>query len=413
MQPSRLARRLNLSDAIFLGLGSMIGAGIFAVAGPAAQAAGSGLLLALIIAGFLAFCNATSMAQLSRIYPESGGTYVYGRKQLSPFWGFLAGWGFIIGKIASCSAMALTFSYYTFPEHPKITALILVLIITFINYLGVKKTAHATKVLATIVITILFILVVALLWQQNPQVGRLTGWFKHAGLQGVLEASGLMFFAFAGYARIATLGEEVIDPQKNIPKAILYALSFTIFLYFLIIGTTLLTLPIEKVMSSKAPLVTALEGSSFYFLKPIIRIGAAIASMSVLLSLVAGISRTVFAMASNKDLPRFLNAVHPHYKVPHHAELTVGLIISILVLIADLRLAIGFSSCAILTYYAIANLSALKISYDQRLYPSFFTYCGLFTCLILIINLPRQSLFGGVMLFVLGSLFYFLRRRFC
>ena len=113
--PTRLARRLTLGDAVVVGLGAMIGAGVFAAIGPAADAAGGGLLLGLGIAAIVAYCNATSSARLAAVYPASGGTYVYGRARLGPFWGFLAGWGFVVGKTASCAAMALTFGAYAAP----------------------------------------------------------------------------------------------------------------------------------------------------------------------------------------------------------------------------------------------------------------------------------------------------------
>lgn len=412
MTKTRLARKLSLSDAVILGLGSMIGAGIFAATGPAAQAAGSGLLIAIAIAAMAAYFNATSMAQLASLYPESGGTYVYGRKQLGPFWGFLAGWGFVIGKTASCTAMALTFSYYAFPELAKPVAIATVLTITFINYLGVKKTALATKILVTLVLFTLFTIVLSSLLGGDPQPKRLYQWINYGGIMGVLEAAGLMFFAFAGYARVATLGEEVINPKETLPKAILYALGLTILIYFLVIGTTLLVLPLTDIIQSHAPLALAVERSRFSFFAPLVRFGAAIASFGVLLSLLAGISRTIFAMASNSDLPKILSAVHPKHKVPHIAELLVGFIVALLVGFADLRIAIGFSSFAILIYYAIANLSALKLSKENRLYPRFFALSGFLICTILALNLPFASIMGGGVLFILGSIVYLVRRLF-
>src|SRR3989338_732403 len=160
-EPSRLARRLHTADAVIIGLGSMVGAGIFAAAGPAADAAGSGLLIGVVIAGGLSYLNATTMAQLAAVYPESGGTYVYGRERLGPFWGFLAGWGFVIGKLASCTAMALTFAFYAAPSYSRPIAVGSVLLMTLVNYMGVRKTAFATKVLVAIVLASLFIVVSA------------------------------------------------------------------------------------------------------------------------------------------------------------------------------------------------------------------------------------------------------------
>lgn len=408
---SRLSRRLNLTDAIILGLGSMIGAGIFAAAGPAAASAGTGLLIGVVLAGCVAFFNATTMAQLAAVYPESGGTYVYGRKRLGLIWGFLAGWGFVIGKIASCTAMALTFSHYAYPEYARPLAVTAVLTFAFINYLGVKKTAFATKVLVTIVLVSLSIVAFSALAGGGADPARLTGWMDHGGIPGILQSAGLMFFAFAGYARLATLGEEVMEPQKTIPKAIILALSITLGIYLLIIGTAVLTVDIEKLANAKAPLVLAVESGKFSSLSPIVRIGACFASLGVLLSLMAGISRTLFSMASNRELPKFLSAVHPKHKIPHKAELTVGLVVAAIVSISDIRSAIGFSSFAILIYYAIANAAAWTLPREQRLWPKWLSLMGLIFCLTISLSLPRSSIIGGLVLFGLGVIVYYLTQK--
>ncbi len=409
--PSRLSRRLNTSDAVILGLGSMIGAGIFAAAGPAAAAAGTGLLLAVVLAGSVAFLNASTMAQLAAVYPESGGTYVYGRKRLGPLWGFLAGWGFVLGKLASCTAMALTFAYYAAPEYARHLAVTAVLLLTMINYKGVKKTALATRILVTLVLSALGLVALAALGGGSVDFGRLQGWTKRGGIPGILEATGLMFFAFAGYARVATLGEEVMDPKRTIPRSIIIALGITLFIYLLIIGSTVLTVDIQSLAQAQAPLRLAVESGRFHALAPVVRVGACLASLSVLLSLMAGVSRTTFAMAANRDLPHFLSAVHEVHKVPYRAELMVGLIVAVVVSLADLRAAIGFSSFAILIYYAIANIAAWTLEKEQRLWPRWMSAMGLLSCVTVALSLPRISVIGGLILFGIGLLVYFAIHR--
>ncbi len=404
---SRLARRLNTSDAVILGLGSMIGAGIFAAAGPAAAAAGTGLLIAVVLAGCVAFLNASTMAQLAAVYPESGGTYVYGRKRLGFIWGFLAGWGFVVGKLASCTAMALTFAYYAAPEYARFLAVAAVLLLTMINYMGVKKTALATRILVTLVLSALALVAAASLGGGAVDFDRLQGWTERGGIPGILEATGLMFFAFAGYARVATLGEEVMDPKRTIPRSIILALGITLLIYLLIIGSTVLTVDIQALAHAQAPLRLAVESGHFRALAPVVRIGACLASLSVLLSLMAGVSRTTFAMAANRDLPHFLSAVHEVHKVPYRAELMVGLIVAVVVSLADLRAAIGFSSFAILIYYAIANIAAWTLGKEQRLWPRWMSAMGLISCVTVALSLPRISVIGGLILFGIGLLVYF------
>jgi len=405
-EPSRLARRLHTADAVIIGLGSMVGAGIFAAAGPAADAAGSGLLIGVVIAGGLSYLNATTMAQLAAVYPESGGAYVYGRKRLGPFWGFLAGWGFVIGKLASCTAMALTFAFYAAPSYSRPIAVGSVLVMTLVNYLGVKKTAFATKVLVAIVLASLFVVVSASLGGGAADPSRLRGWTERGGVPGILQAAGMMFFAFAGYARIATLGEEMIEPRTTIPKAIVISLALTLLIYLLVILTAVLCVDIRELAASKAPLALAVESGRFAFLSPAVRVGACFASLGVLLSLLAGVSRTLFAMAANGDLPPALSAVHPVHKVPHRAELAVGLIVAAVVGIADIRSAIGFSSFAVLVYYTIANVAAWTLPPDERLWPRWMSVAGALACLTIAFSLPKTSIIGGIILFLAGSLYH-------
>ena len=213
-----LRRELGTFDAVMIGLGSMLGAGIFAALGPAAQSAGSALLLGLTLAAVIAFCNATSSARLAAVYPASGGTYVYGRMRLGEFWGYLAGWGFVVGKTASCAAMALTVGFYAWPAHAHAVAVGAVVALTAINYAGVQKSAWLTRVIVAIVLSVLAAVVVTAVGSDGIDVTTLD--ITDVSITGVLQAAGLLFFAFAGYARIATLGEEVRDPARTIPREI-------------------------------------------------------------------------------------------------------------------------------------------------------------------------------------------------
>ncbi|HOY82992.1 MAG TPA: amino acid permease, partial [Rhodoglobus sp.] len=226
-----LARRLGPTDATLIGLGSMIGAGVFAAFTPAAQAAGSGLLVGLAVAALVAFANATSSAQLAAVYPTSGGSYVYGRERLGHWWGFFAGWSFVIGKTASCAAMALTFAAYAAPagwERP--VAIVAVVALATVNLFGVTRTALLTRVIVVVVLVVLAVVVAAGASTGLPALA-VTGSLVAGGWYGILQSAGLLFFAFAGYARIATMGEEVRDPARTIPLAITLALSATVLIY--------------------------------------------------------------------------------------------------------------------------------------------------------------------------------------
>lgn len=408
-ESTRLVRRLGLTGAVIIGLGSMIGAGVFAAFGPAARAAGNGLVVGLAMAALVAYCNATSSAQLAAIYPESGGAYVYGRKRLGPFWGFLAGWGFVVGKLASCAAMAMTFGGYAAPSLARPLAVGAVIALTTVNYLGVEKTAALTTIIVMTVLSALAVVVGAVWLGGSTDLGRL--WpLRGATAYGILQSAGLLFFAFAGYARIATLGEEVIDPRVTIPRAIPTALGITLVVYAVVAVSALAGAGAAEIGLSVAPLTTAVQAGRFAWLSPAVRIGATVASLGVLLSLIAGVSRTVFAMAANRDLPVFFSAVHSRYRVPHRAELAVGAVVACVSAVADIRSAIGFSSFAVLTYYAIANAAAWTLPPEHRRRPRAFAALGLLGCLMLAFTLPRASVVGGAGVLVLGAVIYVFRR---
>lgn len=408
--PTRLARRLGTPDAVILGLGSMIGAGVFAAFGHAARAAGNGLLVGLALAALVAYCNATSSAQLAALYPESGGAYVYGRKRLSPFWGFVAGWGFVIGKLASCAAMAMTFGSYAAPALARPLAVSSVVTLTAVNYFGVQKTATVTRAIVALVLAALG-LVVAAVWMGGSTDLRQI-WPPHdVAPYGVLQSAGFLFFAFAGYARLATLGEEVIDPERVIPRAIPIALAITLVVYATVAVSVLAGAGADAIAASAAPLATAVDRGRLACFSPAVRIGATVASLGVLLSLIVGVSRTLFAMSGNHDMPAFLSAVHPRYRVPHRAELLVGGVVAVVAAVADVRTAIGFSSFAVLVYYSIANASAWTLRPEERRWPRPIAALGLAGCLMLAFALPAGSVIGGAGLVVSGAIVYLVVKR--
>ncbi|SFN38360.1 amino acid/polyamine/organocation transporter, APC superfamily [Mycetocola miduiensis] len=414
-QQPRLSRRLGLGDAIFIGLGSMIGAGVFAAFAPAAAAAGWGLLVGLVVAAIIAYCNATASAQLAAQYPSSGGTYLYGRERLGEWWGFAAGWSFVIGKTASCAAMVLTFAAYAAPAGwGKPVAAIAVACLVLVNYFGVTRTAFLTRILVVVSLLVLAVVVASGVagWEAAPDAGiSAVTHILDAGVYGILQSAGLLFFAFAGYARIATMGEEVRDPKRTIPRAIVVALGAVVVIYAVVAVVTLTTLGPNKLASSAAPLVDVVVAGRWDWAAPIVQIGAASASLGALLALIAGIGRTSLAMAREGDLPRVLAAVHPRYSVPHRAELALGAIVIVVVLLVDLRGAIAFSSFGVLLYYFIANLAALRQEDAARSFPRWLQVLGMAGCLLLVVTLPPLGIAVGVAVLAVGLLGRLVLRR--
>jgi APA family basic amino acid/polyamine antiporter len=402
-----LVRRLGTGDAVVIGLGSMIGAGVFAAFGPAARAAGAGLLIGLGIAAAIAYCNAVASAQLAAVYPTSGGTYIYGRELLGPWWGFAAGWAFVIGKTASCAAMALTFASYAVPGPwwaQRLAGAGAVLALAGLNYRGVAKTAALTRVLVTCTITVLGVLVVGIWTGGRARLEHLDGWasLSAGGVHGILQAAGLLFFAFAGYARIATMGEEVREPARTIPRAIPAALAITVALYAVVAVSALAAGGPGVLAHAGSPLAAAVQAAGGGGVAPVVRVGGALASLGALLALLAGVGRTSLAMARNGDLPSWLAAVHPRLRVPHHAEIALAVVVGLLVLAGDLRAVIGFSSFGVLVYYGIANASALRQPRAQRRWPRAVNVLGGVGCAVLALSLPAAALIAGAVVVAAG-----------
>jgi APA family basic amino acid/polyamine antiporter len=399
-----LARRLRTSDAVVVGLTAMIGAGVFSVFGPAARAAGSGLFVGLAAAAVVATCNAMSSAQLAMTYPTSGGTYVYGREVLGEWWGFLAGWGFVVGKTASCAAMALTFATYAVPAGgwwARLVGALAVAALTAANLRGITRTALAAKVLLALTLaTLLVVLVVCGVSAAGDGSGPAP--LPAGDAYGVLQSAGLLFFAFAGYARIATLAEEVERPEQ-LGRAVLTALALVVALYAAV-AVALVAVLGADLAHTGTPVAAAVDAAGAAWAAPVVRVGAAAAGLGALLALLAGLSRTTLAMARERDLPGWLASVDPGRQVPDHAQVALGAAIVALVLVADLRTAIGFSSCGVLVYYAVANLSALRQPAQQRRWPRAVNVLGLAGCLTLVVTLPAVSLAVGGAVLAVGLL---------
>ncbi|MFE5771998.1 APC family permease [Streptomyces sp. NPDC056485] len=410
---NELKRTLGVADAVVVGLGAMVGAGIFAALAPAAGAAGpagGALLAALAVAALIAYCNAHSSARLAARYPASGGTYVYGRERLGPFWGYLAGWGFVIGKTASCAAMALTVGAYVWPGRRHAVAVAAVVALTAASYGGVQKSARIARVIVAAVLAVLAGVVVACLTSGAADAGRLGGLGGGGGgAGGLLQAAGLLFFAFAGYARITTLGEEVRDPQRTIPRAVPVALGIALLVYAAVAVAALSVLGAGALAASPTPLADAVRAAGVPGLTPVVRVGAALAALGSLLALVLGVSRTTLAMARDGHLPRALAAVHPRRRVPHRAELAVGAVVAVLAATTDLRGAIGFSSFGVLAYYAIANASAWTLGSGVK--GRAVAAVGLSGCVVLACALPAASALAGAAVLALGAVAYGVRGR--
>jgi APA family basic amino acid/polyamine antiporter len=397
----QLQRRLGTFDATTIGLGSMLGAGVFVVFAPAAALAGNLLVLSVMVAGAVAYCNAVASAALAAKYPTSGGTYVYGRKQLGEWPGFLAGWGFVTGKTASCAAMALTFGTYAAGGYAVPVAISAVVALTVVNLLGITRTALLTRILLCVVLATLVFVAVAAIVGPHPAAATLAPG-SPGGPGGVLPAAGLMFFAFAGYARIATLGEEVKNPSRSIPRAILAALAAAFAIYLALALLLLNHLPGGELAATQTPLLEAVLQSQLAAGAPIVQAGAAAACLGALLALITGVGRTTLAMARERDLPRPLARVGGKHTVPYVAEVAVAAVVILLLLTVDVMTVVGFSSFGVLVYYAVANASAYTLKSHPGYAPKWLNAVGFVACLLLAFTLPPASVLTMTAVLAIG-----------
>lgn len=406
---NELLRVLNLKDAVAVGLGAIIGAGIFVVTGVAAGVSGPAFLIGLIIAGVIAAFNGLSSAQLAAVYPHSGGTYEYGYRLLNPAFGFSAGWMFLLSKLSAAGVVAIGFGsyfYQLFPVAPPVfISLAAVIFLTAANYFGIKKAGMLNLVIVSLTLFSLIYLV----FSGIPFINKLNFEpFAPFGIQGIAESAAILFFAFTGYARIATLAEEVKAPEKTIPRAVIITIITAIFLYAAVSVVAIGVIGTERMSGSKSPLQVVAGSLSAPLINVIITIGAATAMLGVLLSQILGISRMMLAMGRRNDLPPVFQKIHARYRVPHIGIIFTGLIILLVTLAGNFEFIVRTATFTILLYYSITNISALKQPESEQIYGKIIPVSGLLGCLAMSVSLPIKVILSGIALLIIGFLLRFI-----
>ncbi len=381
------------------------------MSGIGAAAAGPALLIALLLAGMAATANALSSAQLAATYPMAGGTYEYGYRVLSSMAGYAAGWMFLVSKTAAAGTVALGLSAYLdvfLPGvPPRAVAVVAVLGFTALNYFGVRKSSRVNLAIVALSLGAVVSFIVLGAGSFDPE--RLRP-FAPAGWRGLLSGAAIMFFAYTGYARIATLGEEVHDPRRTIPRAIVLTLLVTGLLYVAVVFVALGAVGAAGMANSGAPLLVAAASFEQGSAATIICVGAVVAMLGVMLSQILGLSRMAFAMARRGDLPSGLGRVHPKHGTPHRAILLVGAVAALVAATGTLRGVATAAAFTILVYYGIANLAALRMPAKDKLYPNVVPAVGVIACAVLALSLDLRTIVVGCALLAVGLLVRRLRR---
>ncbi|MBA3986438.1 MAG: amino acid permease [Flavobacteriales bacterium] len=409
---NQLLRVLTLKDAVGVGLGAIIGAGIFVVTGVAAGISGPAFLIGLFIAGNIATCNALSSAQLAAAYPFAGGTYDYGNRLLKPVFGFIAGWMFLISKLAAGSVVAIGFGSYFYQlipiGTPEIIAIAAIVLLCIANLFGIKKTGNLNLCIVGFTILVL----IYLIFSGVPKIEKVNFTpFAPFGITGIAEATALLFFAFTGYARIATLAEEVKNPKVTIPKAIIITIVTAIILYGFVSVVAIGVIGTEAMAGSTSPLQVVAEKLTTPGIQTFVALGACTAMLGVLLSQILGISRMFFAMARNKDFFPPFQKISERFKVPTIAILSTGGIIMLIVIFGAFEFVLASAAFSILLYYSITNIAALRQPVVDRLYAKGIPVLGLIGCLLMAFSLHWKVIISGIALLIIGLLFRFLLHR--
>ncbi len=417
----QLKRELGVFGATLMGLGSIVGTGVFVSIGIAAGIAGPAVIVAVAIGAIVATFNGLSSAQLAANHPLSGGSYEYGYKYLTPAFGFTAGWMFLVAKTASAATAALGFAGYLLnilgvnSRWVVAIALLAVVVMTLIVLNGIRRSNFANIAIVSVTLLSLgFLILVCLPSAITGSVENFTPFFR-GSLADIFHASALMFVAYTGYGRIATLGEEARSPRQTIPKAMIVCLSLTMLLYIAVatvtIGASGIDVLADAVQQTKAaPLEVVARkiagvGGAF-----VLAIGAMTAMLGVLLNLILGLSRVLLAMGRRNDAPRFLAGLNQQQTTPYWSVIVIGVAIAVLVLVGNVKTTWSFSAFSVLIYYAITNLAALQLSPQERLYPRWIAVLGLLSCLFLAFWVESSIWQLGLGLIVAGLVWHKVRR---
>jgi len=401
-----LKRGIGLFDATTLGLGAIIGGGIFVVTGIAAGLAGPALTISMLISAAIASFTAFSFSKLSAVLPKEGGIYGFAYEFISPSAGFIVGWMWIFSNIFVGAAVSLGFASYfaaLFPSLPvKVIASAICLFFTILNLIGIRQSAMLNSVLVSAKILVLvFFVAFGLFYVSGSNFVP----FAPNGSFGVLQGSALIFFAYAGFARITILAEEVKDPSRTVPQSILLALGISTVVYLFTSFVAVGLIGYVDLSISNSPLAEAIGVTGNNFAVSLISVGAIMATASVLLTTILGVSRVVFSMARNNDLPKFLCSIHSKFKTPYYAVAVTGSLMVLAIIFADLSRLVAISSFAVLLYYSLANLAAMRLSRRKK-YFRIVSSVGLLSCLGLIPFLAVDSWIIGVIGIAFGIVFY-------
>jgi APA family basic amino acid/polyamine antiporter len=413
-EQSKLRPTLGLFDATAISVGAIIGAGIFVVTGIAAGSAGSALVISMLMAATIAIFTALSFAELTVWQPKEGSVYEYAYQLISPFTGFLTGWMWIISNTFTGAAVSLGFANYLtalFPVLPvNWIAGILCMAFTAINFFGIRRSALLNNILVVAKLLILTFFIILGSTHMN-----IANFAPFAPFEtGVFYGAFYIFFAYGGFARVAVVSEEIKDPKHTVPRAIILSLIISTVVYILVGAVAVGLIGAQQLAQSNSPLTDAMKLTGINTAAYIISLGGLLATASVLLTSIMGVSRMTYAMARRKDLPNALSTLHKKYFTPYYSIWIIGTLMTLLALFVDLTRVVAISTFALLFYYALANFSALQLKRENRIYPRIVPAIGATTCLVFLVFAlfaSFQSWIIGTATLLIGAVYYAIKQK--
>jgi basic amino acid/polyamine antiporter, APA family len=407
-----LKRSIGLWSAVAINVGAIIGGGIFVVTGIVAGYAGSAFIISMIVAGVIAFITAASFAKLAAWQPVEGGAYEYGRQLVSPYAGFLAGWMWLVANTFTGAAVSLGFAYYlstAVPEVPaNLVAAVMCLVFTALNLVGAKESAVVNNIFVAVKLLVLvFFVAFGALYADTANFAPFTPLSS-----GVLIATFFIFFAYGGFARVTVIAEEIKDAKRNVPRALLLSLGLSMLVYVLVGLVAVGLLGPDGLAGSTSPLSAAMEVSGSPVAVQVISVGGLVATASVLLTTILGVSRMAYSMARRHDLPNTLAHLHGRFCTPYKAIVGTGVVMAVLVLFLDLTRVVAISTFALVFNYCVVNISAYKLQNGGRLV-RFLPLLGLATCLMLlafILFATPEAWVAGVVFLVAGTAYFVVQK---
>jgi APA family basic amino acid/polyamine antiporter len=363
-QKAELKRVLGLFEVTLSGIGIILGAGIYALIGEAAGLAGNAVWISFAISALVALLTGMSYAELSSMFPKASAEYEYTAQAFSRRPGFVVGWMIIFSGVIGAATVALGFAGYfqSLVGTPLVpSALVLLIALCAIALAGVKQSAQVAVILTIIEASgLIFVILLGI-----PHLGSVNYLEMPFGVSGIFQASALIFFAFIGFEEMVKLSEEAKDPEKNIPRALIMAISVSIVLYIMVALCAVSVLGWQGLSQSAAPFAEIAHAALGQSASIAISVMALFATTNTVLLMILASSRIIYGMAESSSLPRVLAQVHPKTGTPWAAIILSVVLSMAFVLLEDIAFVANVNNFTVFQTFIVINAALIVLRYKD------------------------------------------------